>query len=374
MIAGHRVQVSMSHPAEQIRFCTSRDGARIAYSVGGKGPPLIWIQHWVHHLKFDQDHPVWGPWVATLTGRNTVVRYDCRGCGLSDRERIEFSFGTLTDDFEAVVAAAGLDRFAILSMGGCNSGIAATFAARHPERVSHLILCESSAFGRLAGNPTPAQIEEEETRYKAIALGWPNENPAYGRFFSSMHIPDATPEQAIAYNELLRLTTTPANTAGLIRTFVRSDVRDIAPAVRCPTLIFHSRKDAVISFEEGRLFASLIKGARFVPLESRNHVLLGNEPAWQQFIAALDDFMPATPTKMIQAGAIALDELTARENEVLELLAQGCDNDTIAGQLGISAKTVRNQVSTIFSKLEVNSRAKAIVRAREAGFGQKQLG
>jgi pimeloyl-ACP methyl ester carboxylesterase/DNA-binding CsgD family transcriptional regulator len=362
----------MPPPAEQIRFCTSRDGTRIAYAVGGAGPPLLWIQHWVHHLKFDQEHPVWGPWIAALTRRNTVVRYDCRGCGLSDRERIEFSIGALTEDFEAVVSAAGVDRFAILAMGGCNSGIAATFAARHPERVSHLILCGSSALGRLADNPAPAQIEEEETRYKAIALGWPNENPAYGRFFSSMHIPDATPEQTTAYNELLRLTTTPANTAGLIRTFVRSDVRDIASAVRCPTLIFHCRKDAVISFEEGRLFASLIKGASFVPLESRNHVLLGSEPAWQQFIAALDNFMPTTAAKAIQIQAAALDELTARENQVLELLAQGLDNGTIAGRLRISAKTVRNQVSTIFSKLGVNSRAQAIVRAREAGFGQKQ--
>jgi pimeloyl-ACP methyl ester carboxylesterase/DNA-binding CsgD family transcriptional regulator len=363
----------MSQPAEQIRFCTSRDGTRIAYSVGGGGPPLIWVQHWVHHLRLDRDHPVWSPWVSTLTQRYTTVRYDCRGCGLSDREHIEFSLDRLSEDFEAVVEASGIDRFAILSMGGCNSGIATTFAARHPERVSHLILFESSALGRLAANPTPAQIEEEETRYRAIVLGWPNENPAYGRFFSSMHIPDATPEQIVAYNELLRLTATPASTIGLVRTFVRSDVRDIAPSVRCPTLILHCRQDAVISFEEGRLLASLIKGARFVPLESRNHVLLGNEPAWHQFIAALDDFLPSAP-KHVQSQVTTLGDLTARENQVLELLAQGLNNDTIAGRLGISEKTVRNQVSNIFSKLGVSSRAQAIVRARDAGFGRNSTG
>jgi pimeloyl-ACP methyl ester carboxylesterase/DNA-binding CsgD family transcriptional regulator len=364
----------MSKAAEQIRFCKSRDGTRIAYSVGGSGPPLVWVQHWVHHLRLDQEHPVWSPWVSALTARYSVVRYDCRGCGLSDRDNIEFSLERLTEDFEAVVAASGVERFAILSMGGCNSGIAATFAARHPDRVSHLVLFESSALGRLAANPTPAQIEEEEIRYRAIALGWPNENPAYGRFFSALHIPDATPEQIVAYNELLRLTTTPANTVGLVRTFVRSDVRDIAPSVRCPTLILHCRQDAVVSFEEGRLLASLIKGARFVPLESRNHVLLGKEPAWHQFLAALDEFLPATSANSGQAAVAALDDLTARENQVLELLAQGLDNETIGGRLGISAKTVRNQVSIIFSKLGVNSRAKAIVRARDAGFGRKQAG
>lgn len=364
--------VSMPHPAEQIRFCTSRDGTRIAYAVSGNGPPLIWIQHWVHHLKFDWDHPVWNPWLSMLTRRHTLIRYDCRGCGLSDRDQVEFSLNRLFEDFEAVVEASGVDRFIILAMAGCNSGIAATFAARHPEQVTHLILYASSALGRLAAHPTSAQLEEEQTRHKAIELGWPNQNPAYGRFFSSMHIPDATAEQILPYNELLRLTTTPANAIGLIRTFVRSDVRDIAPEVRCPTLVLHCRQDAVITFEEGRLLASLIKGARFVPLESRNHVLLDGEPAWKQMVEAIDDFLPVETARPVDGEASPLlGDLTARENEVLERVAQGLDNAAIARQLGISEKTVRNQVSIIFSKLGVNSRAQAIVRARDAGYGRR---
>ena len=183
-------------------------------------------------------------------------------------------------------------------------------------------------------------------------------------------MPDASAEQSQAFADLVRRTTSPTNAVALLQAVFRIDVREIVPKVRCPTLVLHSRGDSIIPFEQGRSVAGLIPGARFVPLESRNHILLDTEPAWQQFVEALDDFLPAPPAKPAPGSQFPLDELTPRECEVLELVAQGLDNGTIGARLGISERTARNHVSTILSKLGVNSRAQAIVRAREAGFGR----
>jgi len=199
-----------------------------------------------------------------------------------------------------------------------------------------------------------------------IELGWPSDNPAYGQFFTMLHMPDARPEHIRSYNDLLRLTSSPNTTLKLVRTYWESDVRELIPKVRCPTLVLHAREDAIVPFEEGRAVASLIPGAHFVPLESRNHVLVETEPAWQQMVEALSDFLPAAPRPLA-----VLDELTAREREIVELVAQGLDNGEISAQLKISDKTVRNHVSIIFSKLEVASRAQAVALARDAGFGRR---
>jgi pimeloyl-ACP methyl ester carboxylesterase/DNA-binding CsgD family transcriptional regulator len=363
----------MSHPAQQIRFCTSRDGVRIAYATCGAGPPLVWVAHWIHHLRFDWDSPVWRPWLALLTRHHALIRYDFRGCGLSDRQRVEFSFENYVDDFEAVLNAAGIGQFVLFGMSGVGSALAITYAVRHPDRVTHLVLYGPYTRNRLAGTPSPEQIEEAQTRLKVIELGWPNETRAYGQFFTALHMPDASAEHFRSYNDLLRLTTSPANAVALLQAFFRIDVQEIVPKVRCPTLVLHARQDAVIPFEEGRLVAGLIPGARFVPLESRNHVLLDTEPAWQQLVDALDDFLPASPSMPAGAASLVLHELTAREHEVLELVAQGLANATIGTRLHISERTARNHVSAILGKLGVGTRAQAIVRAREAGFGREKV-
>lgn len=362
----------MSLPAQRIRFCTSRDSTRIAYATCGAGPPLVWAGSWFHHLELDWVSPIWRPWIALLSRRHTLIRYDWRGCGLSDRDRIEFSFEKYCDDLEAVIGAAGVERFVLFGMAGIGGAIAMFYAVRHPERVSHLVLYAPHTRGRLARAATPEQIEEARTRLKAIELGWPNENPAYGQFFTALHMPDASAEYFRSYNDLLRLTTSPANAVALLRTFHRADVQEIVPQVRCPTLVLHAREDAIIAFDEGRTVAALIPGARFVPLESRNFVLLDTEPAWRQFVEALDDFLPA-PAKSAGTGDPLLDSLSARERQVLELVAQGLDNPTIGDRLHISERTARNHVSAIFGKLGISSRAQAIVRAREAGFGREKV-
>lgn len=359
----------MPQPAQQIRFCTSRDGTRIAYATCGAGPPLVWAANWVHHLKLDWDGPVWRPWLSMLTRRHTLVRYDMRGCGLSDREGVEFSFEKLVEDFEAVIEAAGLERFVLFGIAA-GSAIGMTCAVRHPERVSCLVLYASFVRNKLAGSPTPREVEEAQARLKVIELGWPNDTPAYGQFHTSLYMPDASAEQFQSFADLVRRTTSPANAVALLQAFFRIDLREIVPKVRCPTLVLHSRGDSIIRFEEGRSVAGLIPGARFVPLESRNHILLENEPAWQQFVEAIEDFLPASPSRPAAAGELVLDELTAREHQVLELVAQGLDNTTIGERLHISERTARNHVSAILAKLGINTRAQAIVRAREAGFGR----
>jgi pimeloyl-ACP methyl ester carboxylesterase/DNA-binding CsgD family transcriptional regulator len=359
----------MPRPAEQIRFCTSRDGTRIAYAVCGEGPPLIWAPHWVRHLKYDWIGPLWPPWLALLTRNHTVVRYDWRGCGLSDRDGLEFDPKRHIEDLEAVIAASGFHRFVLFGMGH-GTRLSMAYAAQFPARVDRLVLCGSSTCGRVARGQTPQERAEEDTRLRAVELGWQTDTPAYGQFFTSLHLPDADVEEIRSYNDLLRLTTSPANAVALMRSFHRADVRDSVPKVRCPTLVIHGRGDCIIPFEWGRAVAAQIPAARFVLLDSRNHVILASEPAWPQLVAAIDDFLLA---KDRASGCVpaALNKLTAREDQVLELVAQGLDNTTIGRRLGISERTARNHVSTILSKLGVNSRAKAIVRAREAGFGQK---
>ena len=359
----------LPHATQEIRFCRSRDGTRIAYAISGEGPPLLWAQHWIHHLDLDWDSPIWRPWLALLTKRHTVIRYDWRGCGLSDREGVEFSFQKYLEDLEAVVEAARLDQFALFGISN-GAHTAAAFAARYPERLTRLVLNSCQACGRLADNPTPEQIEEVQARVKMIALAWPNEHMAYSQFSPSLHIPEATPEQKLAHLDLLRQTTSPENAVNLIHAIARADMRELLQQIRCPALVLHARGDQIILFEEGRSVASLIPGARFVPLETRNHVLLGTEPAWQQLKAALDDFLPLPLNGPLDA---TLEGLTAREREILEPVAQGLDNNEIAARLKISEKTVRNHVSTIFSKLGVNSRAQAVAFARDAGFGRKSL-
>ena len=353
----------MSHLSQQVRFCISRDGTRLAYAICGSGPPLLWVGHFSRHIDYDWDSPVWGPWLRLLTRRHTLVRYDIRGCGLSDREPVDISLDKLSEDFNAVVAAAGLDRFSLFAMAG-NSQAAVAYAVRNPAALIHLVLYGCHTRGPFVRPIDAAQEGEDETRLKAIQLGWRTANPAFARFFTTLHAPDLIPRHTTAYNELLRATTSPNNAAALIRAYWHSDLRTLAPQILSPTLVIHARYDPIIPFDEGRLGASLIPGAQFVSLESRNHVLIESEPAWVVFTRAVDRFLScAGPSNSNFA------QLTSRECAVLSILAKGVDNSGIAAQLGISEKTVRNHVSIIFGKLGAHSRAQAVALARDWGIG-----
>lgn len=349
----------MASAAEEIRFCKSRDGTRIAYAVAGEGPVLVWAQHWVHHLEHDAGHPVWKHWIEFLQARTTLVRYDWRGCGLSDREPHDFGFERLAEDFEAVAAAAGAGPLALFGMAGAGGAVAMRYAARHPERVARLVLHNCHRRGRLAGEVSADEAKEADARLKVIELGWRKDMPAYEQFFTALHMPDAPAGHMRAYEELLRKSVSARSAVALLRTFWHADVSAIVPQVARPALVTHVRGDCVIPFDEGRGVAATIPGARFLPLESRNHLLLANEPAWTELAAAMERFLAADAPP-----APRMEGLTGREREVLDLLAQGLPNKTIGARLGISEATARNHVSAILAKMGVRSRAEAIVRAR----------
>lgn len=348
--------------SQQIRFCVGHDGARIAYATSGTGAPLVKAANWLSHLEFDGASPVWIHLLRELSRYNTLVRYDARGCGLSDWE-VELSFDAWVSDLERVVDASGADRFPLLGISQ-GASIAIAYAVRHPERVTQLILHGGYARGRLKWTGSRNAREEAEMMIQLAELGWGQQNPAFRQFFTTQFIPDGTAEQHQWFNELERISTSPANAGRFMRALNEIDIVAQLPRVSCPTLVLHCVRDARVPFEEGRLVAAMIPGARFVPLESNNHLLLQSEPAWQRWVVELRAFLPIT-----EARDPVFEMLTPRERDLVELIAQGRDNAQIAAHLGLSAKTVRNHITSIFAKLEVENRAQAIVLARNAGFG-----
>jgi DNA-binding winged helix-turn-helix (wHTH) protein/pimeloyl-ACP methyl ester carboxylesterase len=272
---------------QHIRFCLSRDGTRIAYATCGAGPPLVLAAHFMSHLKVEWDSPVWRPWIEMLARGHTLIRYDGRGCGLSDRDGVQFSLSKAVEDLDAVIEAAQVTSLVLLGIAS-GGAIAMTYAAQHPERINHLILYGAYTRGRMARATAPVQREDAQTQIKAIEVGWAQDNPAFRQLYTSLWMPDATAEQARAFNEQIRQSTTPANAAKLMDMVFRFDLRDTAARVRCATLVLHVRDSALAPFEEGRMLAGLICGARFVPLESRNHLVLEGEPAFLQLVQELD--------------------------------------------------------------------------------------
>jgi pimeloyl-ACP methyl ester carboxylesterase/DNA-binding CsgD family transcriptional regulator len=363
-------------PQQQIRFCKTTDGVRLAYAIVGKGPPLVKASNWLSHVEFDWRSPVWRPYLTQLARHRTVIRYDERGCGLSDWNVADLSFESWVRDLEAVVGAVGIRRFPLLgiSQGG---PIAVAYAVRYPERVSHLILHGAYARGLNLREPTAAQRIEFDALVNLIKVGWGRENPAFRQVFTSLFMPDGTPEQLRWFNDLQRASTSPENAVRLFTEFARIDVRELAPHVACPTLVLHSREDERVPYREGCLLASLIPDARFVTLETRNHLMLEGDPALQHYMQEIDDFLGRDVETVAEAApaggsAVALGTLTARETEILDLIARGLDNTAIAGQLKVSAKTLRNHITSIFAKLGTATRAQAIVRARDAGLGRAE--
>lgn len=358
----------MSSTRQRIEFCKSSDGTRIAVARMGNGPVLVRAPHFFTHLDYEPTSAVWGPWLAELSRENTLIRYDGRGCGLSDRNCRDFSPEAALADLEAVVAAAGIDRFSLL---GCSQGAATciAYAAAYPERVRRLVFYGAYARGALKRDPTPEQVVETEIQANIIRLGWGRENPAYRQVMTSLFIPDSTPEHVASFNELERVSAHPATAASVFAALNRIDVTAMAGQVNCPALVVHTKGDARVPFDEGRILAGLIPGAIFLPLESRNHIVLGHEPAFRECFARIREFLRAG----LDEGVADACGFTSRESEIVELLAHGLDNWQIAARLSLSEKTVRNNACRIFDKLGVHTRALAIVKARQAGFAARPL-
>jgi len=345
---------------QQIRFCKSFDGTRIAYAAIGEGPPLVKAPHWLTHLEYEQQSAIWRPWLANLARGRTLVRMDTRGCGLADRGVAEISFEAFVRDLEAVVDAAGLERFALFghSQGGA---ISIEYAARHPERVTHLVLLGTYTRGRFKREPE--RREEFEAQLKLVEVGWGRDDASYRQLFASQFMPGATLEQMRLMCELQRVSSHGSDAVRLMRATHELDVSASLARVTCPTLVLHARGDLRVSYEEGRMLAARIPDARFVLLESDNHILLEQEPSFGRFFQELEAFLPG--------AAQTIEGLTAREAQILDHIAQGLDNAQIAARLALSEKTVRNHITSVFDKIGVESRAQAIVLARERGLGQR---
>jgi pimeloyl-ACP methyl ester carboxylesterase/DNA-binding winged helix-turn-helix (wHTH) protein len=277
------------HLRQEVHFCTAPDGVRIAYAEVGKGPPLVRTGHWLTHLEYDWESPVWSPFLDALAAQYRLVRYDARGNGLSDWDVGEISFDAFVRDLETVIEATGLDRFPLLGMSQ-GAAMSIAYAVRHPERVSHLVLYGGFARGRRMRG-SQQEVANADAVMTLMRHGWGQENPAFRQLFTSLFIPGGTPEQVEWYNDLQRMTTSPDNAVRLRSAVDDIDVTGLLPQVRAPTLVLHCRNDAVQPFEEGRRIAAGIPGARFVTLEGRNHILLEGDPAWPRFLDEVKTFL-----------------------------------------------------------------------------------
>jgi pimeloyl-ACP methyl ester carboxylesterase/DNA-binding CsgD family transcriptional regulator len=334
---------------QHVRFCTATDGVRLAYAVHGSGLPLVRVATWLAHLELDWASPVWRHWLDGLGERHMVVRYDERGCGLSDANVGDPSVETWVGDLETVVDAVGLERFALLGISQ-GAAVAVAYAVRHPDRVSDLVLYGGYARGRrFRGHD-----DEEEALLAVIRAGWTAPNPAFRRVFSMLFVPNGTPEQMAWYEDLLRRSTSPGAATRLFRARGGLNVSELAPQVRARTLVMHARDDRVVPVEEGRLLAALIPDAHFVLLESANHILLEHEPAWETFLSEIQAFL-GTDSKPGPPTTVA--ELSARELEVLQLVAAGLTNEAIADRLCLSVRTVERHLTNIYAKLGVSGKA-----------------
>lgn len=348
---------------QQIRYVQSIDGARIAYAVSGRGPPVVLMPSWLTHLEYQWRSVAWQPWLEALSSRYTLIRYDPRGCGLSDKNIDDLSFDSWVRDFGMLADALKLDRFSLI--GICQGGAVATaYAGRSPERVVNLVLYGTYARGRNRRSTIPLEPEKAKVMLEMLRLGWGQPDHAFMRSFATQFQPEGSLEHLRSWCELQNAAASADNAVELTRIMFDIDVQADAARIACPTLVAHPERDAVAPFEEGRLLAQTIPGARFLPLDSPNHFMLAGEPAWKAFLAELHDFLPRPPA---HAGLFAT--LTAREKDVLHLLAQGLGNSEIGTHLGIGEKTVRNHVSAIFAKLGTETRARAVAAARDAGYG-----
>lgn len=348
---------------QSIRLTKSYDGTSLAWAMTGDGPSLVKASNWLTHLQYELDSPVWRHWIEFFGAHYRFIRYDERGCGMSQADVAEYSLDRSVEDLEKVIEVAEPRKpFVLLgiSQGGAT---AIRYALAHPEHVSHLVLYGVYAQGRAV-----AGEREVEERYRAIIaltrLGWGQNNPIYRQLFTSRFIPGASDVQLRWFTDLCRRTVAPEMAARIMESRLYIDVAEMLPRVTVPTLVLHAHDDECVGFSQGRLIAASIPDAKFVELDSRNHILLEAEPAWGRFKEEVLAFTNAG----LHGRTNPFAALSPREREVLASIAAGCTNIEIGRRLFISEKTVRNHVTRILEKLGVRSRAQAIVLAKDNGL------
>jgi pimeloyl-ACP methyl ester carboxylesterase/DNA-binding CsgD family transcriptional regulator len=341
---------------QDIRFARSADGVGIAYAVHGSGPPLLIDACWLSHLQFDWQSPVWRHYLVELGKVATVIRFDERGHGLSDRGVTDHSLAARVADLEAVADDAGLERFALLAMAQ-GGPVAIEYAARHPERLTRLALYGSYASATAEASET--ELELDDAFQALIKIGWARPTAEFRRVFTMLMIPGANEEQMRWLDELQRMATD-ADTAILARSQRRhADSRHRLAELDLPTLVLHSRGDQMNEFEHSRYLAAHISGARLVALDSDNHIVLADEPAWPVLLRELTDFladdrsgMPTTTPSPVDVATV----LSPRELDILTLAARGRDNSEIAAELVLSVRTVERHLQNAYLKLGLQGR------------------
>jgi pimeloyl-ACP methyl ester carboxylesterase len=276
-------------PEQRVLYCKARDGTRLAYSQTGEGPPIVKTANWLNHIEYDWDSPLWRHWIMEFTRGRSLVRYDERGNGLSDWNTPELSLDAFVDDLASVADTLKIESFDLLAISQ-GAAVAIAYAVRNPERVRRLIICNGYAQG-WAARSDPAEVARREAMLTLTEVGWGSDNAAYRQLFTNHYIPGASPKQMGWFNEMQRISASPENAVKLQRVLSKLDVVDLLPGLKTPTLIFHSREDQAVPFSQGEALAAKIPGAAFVPLESRNHILLESEPAWRMFCDVTREFL-----------------------------------------------------------------------------------
>ena len=344
-------------PDREIRFCRAPDGTRLAYAIHGSGPPLVVVSCWLSHLQYDWQSPVWRHFLDDLGAIATIVRYDERGFGMSDWKVDDFSLEARLGDLEAILDTVGFERFALLGMSG-GSTVAMAYAAKHPERVTRLVL-----YGTACGEPVKLEGErlaEEETYRSMIRVGWAKDDPVFRRVFTTIFIPGATEEQLAWFDDLQRMSTSPVNAVESRIARQQVDLSDVLPGITAPTIVLQARGDRANSFDNAVTVSAAIYGARLVPLDSRNHILLADEPAWRLFMTEVSAFLEPDRQAHHASRADATGEavaLSPRELDVLQVAADGRTNVEIADALSLSVRTVERHLSNIYAKLGLTGRA-----------------
>jgi pimeloyl-ACP methyl ester carboxylesterase/DNA-binding winged helix-turn-helix (wHTH) protein len=287
-----QVPSELSAPAvrnQEVTFCRTGEGINLALATVGVGAPLIKVANWLTHIEYDWESPIWSPLLQHLAERCRLVRYDGRGNGLADRDVADISFDAFVRDLEVVVEASGVDRAAILGISQ-GAAVAIAYAVLHPERVSKLILYGGYAQGRNKRG-SAAEAEMAAAFLAILRHGWGDERSAFMKAFSSVFFPNGSPQQIKWLVDLQRITTSPENAARIRNACDDIDVVDLLPKVQAPTLVIHCRHDNVAPVEQGRLMARSIPHAKFVTLDSDNHVVLAGEPAWPRLVGEIDAFL-----------------------------------------------------------------------------------
>jgi DNA-binding winged helix-turn-helix (wHTH) protein/pimeloyl-ACP methyl ester carboxylesterase len=276
-------------PRQDVTFCRTAEGINLALASVGAGPPLIKVANWLTHIEYDWESPIWLPLLQHLAERCRLIRYDGRGNGLADRDVADISFAAFVGDLETVVEAMAVERSAFLGISQ-GAAVAIAYAVRHPDRVSKLILYGGYAQGRNKRG-SPAEVEMALAFLAIMRHGWGDEHSAFMKAFSSVFFPNGSAEQIKWLVDLQRVTTSPANAVRIRNACDDIDVVDLLPKVQVPTLVLHCRHDNVAPFEQGRMIARSIPHAKFVTLESDNHVVLAGEPAWPKLMEEIEAFL-----------------------------------------------------------------------------------